>query len=343
MFLQAKQIAKGLCPPSLWSLLHWSKRLATAKQRKAAAKAANPLTIVSTLRELDVLLAEAKRRIAISFDECFNYLDTIRFATPTDLPEDPTSPEYRERQMAFYRLLSGLESYTAMECEQIAVDEDKQRLPFPYYTRSATVVGEQLMAIGCMIRASEVAPRSRVLEFGPGFGRLTLEFARMDLDVTAVEINPLYVDLIRKHAVRENLSVNVVQSSMLDFHSDKQFDRVFFYESFHHCEDHIAMIRKFDELVAPNGAVVFGGEPIEDNFPMPWGVRCDGRAVWAIRVYRWLELGFRTDYFISLLARHGWTTKIVPSQDVPWQRVFVAKRSRELNQSLSSSVAGNGG
>jgi SAM-dependent methyltransferase len=169
----------------------------------------------------------------------------------------------------------------------------------------------------------------RVLEFGPGFGRLTLEQARLGLAVTAVEINPRYVDLVRWHANREDLRIDVVGSPMLDYRPAERFDRVVFYESFHHCHDHAAMIARLDSLVAPGGAAVFAGEPIADDFPMPWGLRRDGRSLWAIRLFGWLELGFRTDYFLDLLARHGWVAQLHTSADVPWQRVFVARRAGE--------------
>jgi hypothetical protein len=49
-------------------------------------------------------------------------------------------------------------------------------------------------------------------------------------------------------------------------------------------------------------------------------------SVWAIRKFGWLELGFRTDYFVELLARHGWRTERLVSQDVSWQQVFIARR-----------------
>src|SRR5262249_59834888 len=106
----------------------------------------------------------------------------------------------------------------------------------------------------------------------------------------------------------------------------EKFDRVLFYESFHHCHDHAAMIARLDGLVADGGAVVFAGEPITDDFPMPWGVRLDGHSLWAVRLRGWLELGFRTDYFLGLLDRHGWRAERSASRDVQVHSVIVARR-----------------
>jgi SAM-dependent methyltransferase len=185
------------------------------------------------------------------------------------------------------------------------------------------------MAIGFVVRSLRLSPHGRVLEFGPGYGKLTLELARSDFRVTAVDINPRLLALVGEECRRFGVEALLVCSGMLDYHPAQRFDRVVFYESFHHCDDPDAMIRRLDDLVVPGGAVVFGGEPVHDDFPVPWGVRTDGRSLWAIRHHGWLELGFRTDFFVGLLARHGWSAQVFASDDVPWQRVFVARRASE--------------
>lgn len=58
--------------------------------------------------------------------------------------------------------------------------------------------------------------------------------------------------------------------------------------------------------VKPGGRVYFGGEPITDGFPVPWGLRLDGESLWAIRKHGWLELGFTESYFVKALERTGW-------------------------------------
>jgi 2-polyprenyl-3-methyl-5-hydroxy-6-metoxy-1,4-benzoquinol methylase len=323
-----KQTGRLLCPPVFWNALQWCRR--TIRQASEPSPPARGHT-VSTLEELDAAI-ERIRPLSHAGRDCATFislLNALSFQLPNDLPADPFSREYHNYQMAFYKLMSGCNEYRADVCEQAVVNDDKRQRPFPYYTRSSTIVGEQLMAIGFTIRASGTKPEDHVLEFGPGFGRLTLELARLGLDVTAVEINPSYVELVRELTLREGLHANIQCSGMLDYVPTQRFDRVFFYECFHHCSDHAAMIAKLDSLVAPGGAVVFAGEPITDDFPMPWGVRRDGQSLWAIRMHRWLELGFRTDYFLAMLARHGWVAEIHNCVDVPWQRVFVARRAAE--------------
>ncbi len=316
--LGLKQLVKQKCPPTLWRALRWLCRPALRRPARA----------VTTLEALDRELARAEQAARVSHDAFRQALTEFRFEPPLRLPPRPRSVEYREAQMALYRLVSGRDSYAPAVNEQSDIDVTAAvNCPYPYGTRSSTIVGEQLMAVGFLIRALGLAPGGRVLEFGPGWGNTTLELARTGYAVTAVDVEPKYVAVIRERARRLGVAVELACGDMLAYRPACRFDRVVFYECFHHCADHARMVENLDGLVAEGGAVVFAGEPIEDDFPLPWGLRRDGLSVWSIRKYGWLELGFRTSYFVDLLARHGWVTERLDSRDVAWQRVFVARRA----------------
>lgn len=319
-----KSIAKGLCPPLLWRLVRSGYRRLVPPPPPPPAPPP-PYRLLADFAELDEALRQA-RAVRANSDELFRTLDGFRFPPPTDLPADPHSPEYRAAQMDFYRAVARRD-YVALECEQCDFGELNRTRPFPYYTRSFITVGEQLVAVGFLIRAMALAPPGHVLEIGCGYGQLTVEMGRMGLDVTAVDVNPRFVDLVNARCQREDLPASAVCCPMREYRPGRRFDRVVFYESFHHCDDHVEMIARLGELVADGGAVVFAGEPIYDDFAMPWGVRRDGRSLWGSSEHGWLELGFRTDYFLGLLARHGWRAEVFDSADAPWQRVFVARRA----------------
>jgi len=281
---------------------------------------------VNTLAEADAALARAADAMGESHDAHFAVLDSFGLKYPTDLPADPFSGEYRAAQMAFYYEVARRADYRAAECELTPIPDERRAVPYPYYTRSTRVVGEQLQAIGFLVKALDAPPGATVAEFGCGFGRLTLEMVRTGLNVTAVEISPDFADLLRENAAREGLPVTVARTAMLDFRPAHRFDRAVFYESFHHCDDHGAMLERLRDVIVPGGTVLFAGEPVMDELPIPWGVRRDGRSLWCVRRHGWLELGFRTDYFLRALKRHGWVAEVRPSRDVPWNRVFVARR-----------------
>ncbi|MBA4066918.1 MAG: hypothetical protein C0501_25070 [Isosphaera sp.] len=321
-----KRVAQRLCAPALRDAARRCSRLFRPRPAEPPPPPPPPYRLLSTLEQVDAEFARVRR--AATHDEFLRIQDGFRLRYPPDLPSDPASAEYRDTQLAFYRLISGRHGYDAAACEQFELNDDARTNPFPYYTRSCVTVGEQLMAIGFLVRALAFPPGGRVLEFGFGYGLLTTELARTGFRVTGVDINPQYRDLVAGTCRRHGLAVDLVLSPMLDYRGPAEgFDRVVFYESFHHRADHEAMVARLGGLVAPGGAVVFGGEPITDDFPVPWGVRTDGRSLWAIRTQGWLELGFRTDYFPGLLARHGWSAEVHGSADVPWQRVFVARRA----------------
>ena len=96
----------------------------------------------------------------------------------------------------------------------------------------------------------------RVVEFGPGWGNLTGDLVATGLDVTAVELDEKFCQLIA-HRCDGPGRVTVVQGDMLGFAADEPFDAAVFFESFHHCADHLAMLRRLHDIVRPGGAVLF--------------------------------------------------------------------------------------
>ena len=122
--------------------------------------------------------------------------------------------------------------------------------------------------------------------------------------VTAVEIDDQFCELIERRCAFPTL-LTVVKEDMLDFTTQEPFDAAVFFESFHHCADHLAMLRNLHHIVRPGGAVFFASEPVQ-KMEYPWGPRLDGLSLWSTRTYGWLELGFDSDYFTSALGRTGW-------------------------------------
>jgi 2-polyprenyl-3-methyl-5-hydroxy-6-metoxy-1,4-benzoquinol methylase len=313
-----KRTLKRCCPPLLWSAL-----------RRLGRRFRSRVRILRSLEELDREMIRIDTIAAEENDDAMRRaLNGFRFDPGLSLPADPHSAAYAEAQKQLYELVAGRQTYQSAENEYVALDlKHHVDAPFPYATRSSITVGEQLMAIGFLTRALELNPGDRILEFGPGWGNTTLQFRQMGHPVTAVDVNPLFLDVIRLRLKKLGLDVETAAADMLEFRSPTRFERVVFFECFHHCSDHVRMIRNLDQLVAPGGMVVFGGEPITDDCPMPWGLRLDGMSVWSTRKYGWLELGFRTDYFRELLHKHGWTSEMHESNDVAWMRAITARKN----------------
>lgn len=246
-----------------------------------------------------------------------------------DVPSDPFSIEYKAKQFALYERLFGKKYSPTNEKTLFDVEEYAVR-PFPYCHGSSQTVGNQLMAIGFLIKTMGLPKGARILEFGPGWGNTTIALAKMGYRLTAVDIEKNFVDLIAARAQRESLAIDLVQGDFSYISSTTgTYDAILFFECFHHAQDHLALIEGFDRVLGPDGIVCFAAEPIVDDFPIPWGLRMDGESLWAIRKNGWLELGFNKSYFEAALVRSGWAAMEYVGHDGPWSKVIIAKRVHE--------------
>ncbi len=278
---------------------------------------------VRVVKTRDQLDAELARLDGAPYAEEKSIFANFRMSVDRGEKLDPASPAYRDRELALYRFISGKDYEPRNDITCFDVDEAAQR-PFPYSTQSSHGVGEHLIAVGFAIKMLDLPAGSAVLEFGPGWGNLTIALARMGHHVTAIDIAPDFLELIRRRAKQERCDVTLVDGDFsIASTLGKRFDAVVFFESFHHCLEHRALVSQLSSLT---DRVVFAGEPITDDFDVPWGIRLDGESLWAIRRNGWFECGFREDYFRGLMTAHGWTITKHVLDGVPAGTVFVATR-----------------
>lgn len=280
--------------------------------------------IISSLKELDTFLEEARE--AENDDALRNVFKKFQMIFPYDLPNDPFSKEYRDQQFKFYEFLAG-KPYAEVNEESVFDVEVAVANPFPFSTGSSETVGNQLMAVGHIIKTMKLPIGSKVLEFGPGWGNTTLQLARTGFLVTAIDVESRFVELIAKRAKQKQVELDV-RLGTFDFvyETDEQWDAVLFFECFHHCADHIKLIKGLDNVVKPGGKVIFAAEPITDALTMPWGFRLDGESLWAIRSHGWCELGFTESYFRTVMHDNGWKLSVENCPNTPWGNIFVATR-----------------
>jgi SAM-dependent methyltransferase len=261
------------------------------------------------LASLDAELSRAALLFSSSEDDARSLLQGFQLELPGNRPPDPFSSEYRDWTWSLYHSISGHSDYSvANEASPFDLERATVR-PFPFETGSATVVGSDLVARGHLMRCIGesdlgLTPPARIVEFGPGWGNLTEDLVSTGFSVTAVEVDEQFCELIRRRCLNPEL-LTITQKDMLTFDPDDAFDAAIFFESFHHCSDHLAMLRNLHRIVRPGGAVFFASEPVQ-KLHYPWGPRLDGLSVWSTRTYGWLELGFDTNYFETALSRTGW-------------------------------------
>jgi SAM-dependent methyltransferase len=283
------------------------------------------MQIIRTLDELDAKLRECDRAEQLSDDHLREVFATFCMEPPKRLPVDPFSPVYREFQLDLYRTIAGKDYSVANEATIFEVDSNQKR-PFPYSTGSSATAGDHLMALGFLLRCMALPPRSRVLELGFGWGNSTLAFAALGHEVTAVDIEPRFCELVRRRAAHEGLGVNIVNADFLWIEdANDTFDAVIFFESFHHSDDHFRLLHALRHVVTPQGRLFFAAEPIQPDFAYPWGLRLDGQSLWSIRKHGWLELGFSDRYFAEALARSGWFGSRQVAGVPSWLNVWEAR------------------
>jgi SAM-dependent methyltransferase len=296
------------------------------------------MIIVRSLPELDRMIEQCNEAERQSDDAMRRVFETFSMAIPGDMPADPFSDEYRIHQMGLYSQISGKSYNISNEVTNFDIDF-AVKTPFPYYTKSSTTVGDHISALGFIVRHMALPPGKRILEFGPGWGNTTITLAKMGYDVTAIDVEANFCELIRQRAIQQGCNVNVIQGDFfLSERLQEKFDAVLFYECFHHCDNHLRLLRGLHHTLNPGGVVVFAGEPITQDFPAPWGVRLDGCSLWAIRKNGWLELGFNETYFREALRRTGWIATTVRSADVPWLTIWRATRASEFTKRYDAST-----
>jgi SAM-dependent methyltransferase len=289
----------------------------------------NPaIKYIDNLTDLDAELLEVDKAFAISDEEGRRRLAGFEYVFKDHFPTDPYSTEYAAAQRQVYYALTGRNSYSPDTGEYVEFDfEQVMREPFPYSTRSPSVVGEQLIAQGFLIRAMNLPPAAKIVEFGPGWGNTTLHLAQMGYRVTAVEVGKNFVELISQRARALGVEVELVNQDMATFQAAEQYDACLFFESFHHCADHLGLLRNLHAMTTRDGLIAFAAEPVAD-FPFPWGfVRTDGLTLWSIRRHGWYELGFDTSYFFRTLLLYGWLPERQTSDVAHSADVIIARKS----------------
>ncbi|NPD66426.1 class I SAM-dependent methyltransferase [Lichenicola cladoniae] len=296
------------------------------------------MDVIASLADLEIKIAECNHILAHDSDDAMRRLfNSFRMDFSSEAPADPFSPAYRDFQMTLYRTIAG-RSYEILNERSHFDTVGKAACPFPYYLKSSWTAGHHLLAIGYMLCKLELPPGARILEFGPGWGNTTIELARIGFDVTVIDIEPNFLDVICLRAATAGVTVTTIEDDF--FHAEtveQPYDAALFFASFHHCDDHMRLLRALHRAVVPGGSVYLASEPIIAQYGTPWGVRMDGEALWAARNFGWLELGFDDVYFREALARTGWHGTFHPCGTVPWASVWHLQRLDDLPPAAAAS------
>ena len=101
---------------------------------------------------------------------------------------------------------------------------------------------------------------SKVLDAGCGLGRISVELAALDLDVTGVDIIQSELDAARESAEAEGVPLTLINHDLRSFHAPNQFDcAVNLYTSFGYCatiEEDMQILKNIADSVKPGGTFI---------------------------------------------------------------------------------------
>lgn len=220
--------------------------------------------------------------------------------------EDPCSPEYSAAVMQTWHALTGRHDYRAVDDETFELDgADYLARPWPYCSSDPQEVSRYLGAVAAIVGRVAVKPPARIVEFGAGWGHLSLDLAATGFRVSAVDLNPPSVALLRRRASLLGIDLDVVEAGFLEFGPEEPVDVFIFFESFHHCEEPFELLDRCTGQLAVGGRILFAADAIYDHFHTPWGVRLDGSATFMAAQHGWLELGFSRPFLEGELRKRG--------------------------------------
>lgn len=257
---------------------------------------------------------------------CEAYWAGVKFDFgPTDMPSDPFSEEYVGAQTELYEAISGRR--LDQDINEISNFDAAAplRSPNPYAWLAPGEVGTHIGRLSAALKAANPPRGGKLLDMGCGWGVSAEICAYAGMSVTAVDINPDFVSLVRQRAESGKRDIEVVQATFDDFASDKIFDMILFYECFHHAVRPWEVLKRMKGMMAPGGALVLAGEPINDYWHH-WGIRLDPLSIYCVRKFGWFESGWSRAFLEEMFARVGFAAEFSPGGiGVHEQDVLVAR------------------
>lgn len=274
----------------------------------------------------------------IYFDDFLGQIDEINLNDPNDfarisdlriiypkaqelLSLDPFSAQYKQAALKIYEDLKGKKGY-APENDEHSFDIDMENVfagVSPWSLKSTKYLSEFFYSWAQIFSLLDVNAGDSVLEYGPGSGHLLLMLARAGIDAYGVDIDRAWLEAIEKQAKLMRVPVSLEQNFFGKGFEGRRFDRIVFFEAFHHAFDFLDLLDTLKRRLTAAGAIIFCGEPVlgafTDSVPYPWGPRLDGLSVYVIRKKGWMELGFTHDFFTQALCRAGYDVSFHFSPD----------------------------
>jgi 2-polyprenyl-3-methyl-5-hydroxy-6-metoxy-1,4-benzoquinol methylase len=261
-----------------------------------------------TVTALDAFVAEVDRQggpgpasSTLPWRE-FRYQPTAQ----VDTTLDPDSQAYFDQMLALYEELAG-RGLDQNVTELTELDPGRLvPLESPYADVAPVDRTLHYLRLARAIRTAQLPKGARVLDMGCGWGLSSEFLAQLGLLVDAVDINELFVDLVRRRAARLGLPIRVSRAAFEDYEAEPDsLDAVLFYECFHHAVRPADLLQRIRPWLKSGARLILVGEPIQQDHWPNWGLRLDPLSVYCIRKFGWFESGWSARYLQHIVSRSG--------------------------------------
>ena len=281
--------------------------------------------------QLDAFVAEVDRLGGLGTPAVKLHLSDFKLEleTAVDVTLDPFSEAYFHQQTAVYREIAGRELNQA-EGERTPVDVAKHAAGCnPYCNPDIRFIARHARTIQTCLVIADLPPAADVLDLGCGWGLSSETMAFAGARVTAVDINPPFVDLVRRRAARLGLPIDVVESDFDSLEDDRRYDLAVFYECLHHSLRPWVTLERIGRLLKPGGRIVWAGEPVNRYWWPDWGLRLDQDSVYCMRKFGWWESGWSVEFLTRCFARAGFAMTVFPEVGLDGTPIGFAVRTED--------------
>ncbi|WP_181183197.1 class I SAM-dependent methyltransferase [Mesorhizobium sp. B3-1-7] len=217
---------------------------------------------------------------------------------------DPFGEEYVAQQIELYKEISVRDlNQQANELTDFIL-ADHVAGANPYTLFPPTSVALHTVRVSRAVQYSGLMSGDHVLDMGCGWGTSCELMAFCGLEVTGLDINPRFVELVNTRAKRIGHKVGAVQGSFEDIPGDSLYDAALYYESLHHAVKPWETLSLVHSRLKAGGKLMLAGEPVNDMWKH-WGIRTDPLSVYCIRKFGWFESGWSADFISRCVKRCG--------------------------------------
>ncbi|AEH87081.1 class I SAM-dependent methyltransferase [Mesorhizobium opportunistum] len=217
---------------------------------------------------------------------------------------DPFGEEYTAQQIAVYREIAARDLDQQMnELTDFAM-ADHIAGANPYTHQPPTAVALHVGRVARAIQYSGLQIGNHVLDMGCGWGTSCELMAFCGLEVTGLDINARFVELVDARAKRIGHKVGTMRGSFESIPGDTLYDAALYYESLHHAVKPWETLSLVHSRLKPGGKLMLAGEPVNDIWKH-WGIRTDPLSIYCIRKFGWFESGWSADFIARCVKRCG--------------------------------------